>query len=101
MFQHAATRKPPASLLGESSVQEWRHFLTFSDFQLILQKAMEASVPMPATAAAVDVCASEHARSPGSHSGEDFSFVIQGIQQVAEGPAAVMKNCLTTIQDEA
>jgi len=65
--------------------------LMFKDFGLILQKAMELSVPMPATAAAAQVCAAEHAWQFASHSDEDFSAVIRTMQQMAEGRGAGLK----------
>src|SRR5437879_10246578 len=41
--------------------------LMFKDFGLIVETAMEWSVPMPATAAAVQVAAAEHARQLAAH----------------------------------
>src|SRR5437762_7813349 len=57
--------------------------LMFKDFGLILATAMELSVPMPATAAAVQVAAAEHARQLAAHSDEDFSAVVRAMEQLA------------------
>jgi len=57
--------------------------LMFKDFGLILETAMELSVPMPATAAAVQVAAAEHARQLAAHSDEDFSVVVRAMEQLA------------------
>jgi len=57
--------------------------LMFKDFGLILETAMELSVPMPATAAAVQVAAAEHARQLAAHSDEDFSVVVRTMEQLA------------------
>src|SRR3989441_5439175 len=57
--------------------------LMFKDFGLIAETAMELSVPMPATAAAVQVAAAEHARQLAAHSDEDFSVVVRAIERVA------------------
>jgi len=57
--------------------------LMFKDFGLIVETAMEWSVPMPATAAAVQVAAAEHARQSAAHSDEDFSVVIRAMEQLA------------------
>ena len=51
--------------------------IMLKDFGLILQRAMELSVSMPATAAAQQVCAAEYARQSAAHSDEDFSSVIR------------------------
>jgi 3-hydroxyisobutyrate dehydrogenase-like beta-hydroxyacid dehydrogenase len=55
----------------------------FKDFGLIVQTALELSVPMPATAAAVQVAAAEHARQVAAHRDEDFSVVIRAMEQLA------------------
>ena len=57
--------------------------LMFKDFRLILETAMEVSVPMPATAAAVQVAAAEHARQLAAHSDEDFSVVVRAMERSA------------------
>jgi 3-hydroxyisobutyrate dehydrogenase len=57
--------------------------LMFKDFGLILQTAMDASVPMPATAAAAQVAAAEHARQLAAHSDEDFSVVVRAMERWA------------------
>ncbi len=57
--------------------------LMFKDFGLILETAMELSVPMPATAAAVQVAAAEHARQLAAHSDEDFSVVVRAMERLA------------------
>jgi len=44
---------------------------------------MELSVPMPATAAAVQVAAAEHARQLSAHSDEDFSVVVRAMERPA------------------
>jgi 3-hydroxyisobutyrate dehydrogenase-like beta-hydroxyacid dehydrogenase len=55
----------------------------YKDFGLIVETALELSVPMPATAAAVQVAAAEHARQVAAHSDEDFSVVIRAMQRLA------------------
>ncbi len=57
--------------------------LMFKDFGLIVETAMELSVPMPATAAAVQVAAAEHARQLAAHSDEDFSVVVRAMERSA------------------
>jgi 3-hydroxyisobutyrate dehydrogenase len=57
--------------------------LMFKDFGLIVGMAMELSVPMPATAAAVQVATAEHARQVAAHTDEDFSVVISAMQRLA------------------
>ncbi len=57
--------------------------LMFKDFGLIVETAMELSVPMPATAAAVQVAAAEHARQLAAHSDDDFSVVIRAMERMA------------------
>jgi 3-hydroxyisobutyrate dehydrogenase len=57
--------------------------LMLKDFGLILQTAFELSVPMPATAAAVQVAAAEHTRQLAAHSDDDFSVVVRAMQWLA------------------
>ena len=57
--------------------------LMFKDFGLIVGTAMELSVPMPATAAAVQVAAAEHARQLAAHVDEDFSVVVRVMERLA------------------
>ena len=57
--------------------------LMVKDFGLILQTATELSVQMPATAAAVQVAAAEHARQLAAHSDEDFSVVVRAMERLA------------------
>jgi len=57
--------------------------LMLKDFGLIVETAMELSVPMPATAAAVQVAAAEHARQLAAHSDEDFSVVVRAMERLA------------------
>ena len=57
--------------------------LMFKDFGLIMETALDLSVPMPATAAAVQVAAAEHARQVAARSDEDFSVVIRAMAQLA------------------
>jgi len=57
--------------------------LMFKDFGLIVETAMELAVPMPATAAAVQVAAAEHARQLAAHSDEDFSVVVRAMVRLA------------------
>ena len=57
--------------------------LMFKDFGLIIATAMELSVPMPATAAAVQVAAAEHARQLAAHTDEDFSVVARAMERLA------------------
>ncbi len=57
--------------------------LMFKDFGLIVETAMELSVAMPATAAAVQVAAAEHARQVAAHSDEDFSVVVRAMERLA------------------
>jgi len=57
--------------------------LMFKDFGLIVETAMEFSVPMPATAAAVQVAAAEHARQLAAHIDEDFSAVVRAMERLA------------------
>jgi 3-hydroxyisobutyrate dehydrogenase-like beta-hydroxyacid dehydrogenase len=57
--------------------------LMYKDFGLIVDTALELSVPMPATAAAVQVAAAEHGRQVAAHSDEDFSVVIRAMERLA------------------
>jgi len=57
--------------------------LMFKDFGLIQATALELSVPMPATAAAVQVAAAEHARQLAAHTDEDFSVVVRAMERLA------------------
>jgi 3-hydroxyisobutyrate dehydrogenase-like beta-hydroxyacid dehydrogenase len=57
--------------------------LMFKDFGLIVESALELSVPMPATAAAVQVAAAEHARQAAAHTDEDFSVVVRVMERLA------------------
>ncbi|HEX2714050.1 MAG TPA: NAD(P)-dependent oxidoreductase, partial [Candidatus Acidoferrales bacterium] len=56
--------------------------LMFKDFGLILETAIELSVAMPATAAAVQVAAAEHARQLAAQRDEDFSVVIRAMERL-------------------
>jgi len=57
--------------------------LMFKDFGLIVETGMELSVPMPATAAAVQVAAAECGRQLAAHSDEDFSVVVRAMERWA------------------
>jgi len=57
--------------------------LMFKDFGLIVETALELSVPMPATAAAVQVAAAEHVRQSAAHTDEDFSVVVRVMERLA------------------
>ena len=57
--------------------------LMFKDFGLIVETALELAVPMPATAAAVQVAAAEHTRQLATHSDEDFSVVVRAMERLA------------------
>jgi 3-hydroxyisobutyrate dehydrogenase len=57
--------------------------LMFKDFGLIQATALDLSVPMPATAAAVQVAAAEHARQLAAHTDEDFSAVVRAMERLA------------------
>jgi 3-hydroxyisobutyrate dehydrogenase len=72
-LEHARTGEYPATFPLR---------LMYKDFGLISQRALELSVPMPSTAAALQVCAVEHARH-GAQEDEDFSAVIRTAQQMA------------------
>jgi 3-hydroxyisobutyrate dehydrogenase-like beta-hydroxyacid dehydrogenase len=58
--------------------------LMFKDFSLILQQAFELSVAMPATAAAAQVAAVEHARESLLHTDDDASAVIRTLADWAQ-----------------
>lgn len=64
--------------------------LMYKDFSLILQEALDLSVAMPATAAAAQVAAVEHARETALRLDEDSSVVIRQLVMWAEpaGPDA-------------
>jgi 3-hydroxyisobutyrate dehydrogenase-like beta-hydroxyacid dehydrogenase len=55
--------------------------LMFKDFGLILQRALELAVAMPATAAAAQVAATEHAREAAAHVDDDLSAVVRAMRQ--------------------
>jgi 3-hydroxyisobutyrate dehydrogenase len=55
--------------------------LMFKDFSLILQRALELAVAMPATAAATQVAATEHAREAAAHVDDDLSAVVRAMRQ--------------------
>jgi len=55
--------------------------LMFKDFSLILQRALELAVAMPATAAAMQVAADEHAREAAAHVDDDLSAVVRAMRQ--------------------
>jgi 3-hydroxyisobutyrate dehydrogenase-like beta-hydroxyacid dehydrogenase len=57
--------------------------LMFKDFGLIMDTAKALSVPMPSTAAAVQVAAAENARQTAAHSDEDFSVVVRAMERAA------------------
>jgi len=57
--------------------------LMFKDFRLIVETALELSVPMPATAAAVQVAAAEHAVQLAAQTDEDFSVVVRAMERLA------------------
>ena len=57
--------------------------LMLKDFGLIVETGMELSVPMPATAAAVQVAAAERGRQLATHSDEDFSVVVRAMERWA------------------
>ena len=54
--------------------------LMFKDFSLIMQQAVELAVAMPATAAATQVAAAEHARETVAHVDDDFSAVVRAMR---------------------
>jgi 3-hydroxyisobutyrate dehydrogenase len=51
--------------------------LMFKDFSLIVQRALELAVAMPATAAAAQVAATERAREAAAHVDDDLSAVVR------------------------
>jgi 3-hydroxyisobutyrate dehydrogenase-like beta-hydroxyacid dehydrogenase len=55
--------------------------LMFKDLSLILQRALELAVAMPATAAATQVAAVEHAREAAAHADDDMSAVVRAMRQ--------------------
>jgi len=57
--------------------------LMFKDFGLIVETGMELAVPMPATAAAVQVAAAERARQLATHTDEDFSVIVRAMERLA------------------
>jgi 3-hydroxyisobutyrate dehydrogenase-like beta-hydroxyacid dehydrogenase len=57
--------------------------LMFKDFSLILQLALELAVGMPATAAAAQVAATEHAREAAAHLDDDLSAVVRTMRLAA------------------
>jgi 3-hydroxyisobutyrate dehydrogenase-like beta-hydroxyacid dehydrogenase len=57
--------------------------LMFKDLSLVLQRARELMIPLPATAAAAEVAATERARVPASEVDEDFSVVVRTMRQAA------------------
>ncbi len=67
---------PPAFALG----------LMLKDFGLIMETASEWAVPMPATAAAVQVAAAEYRRQLAAHTEEDFSVVVRAMERLAGAP---------------
>lgn len=54
--------------------------LMFKDYGLVFRRAAEVLVPMPATAAAQQVCAAERAAQAAAGKDEDFSAVIRQIR---------------------
>jgi 3-hydroxyisobutyrate dehydrogenase-like beta-hydroxyacid dehydrogenase len=57
--------------------------LMFKDLSLVLQRARELMVFVPAAAAAAEVAATERAREPAAGVDEDFSVVVRTIRQSA------------------
>jgi 3-hydroxyisobutyrate dehydrogenase len=57
--------------------------LMLKDFGLVLASARRFSVPMPTTAAAQEVYASEAARQRASGRDEDFSSVVRAMEEIA------------------
>jgi 3-hydroxyisobutyrate dehydrogenase-like beta-hydroxyacid dehydrogenase len=62
--------------------------LMAKDFSLILQRARELGVPVPATAAAAQVAATEHAREASAHVDDDLLVVVRTMR-LAAPPAPV------------
>jgi 3-hydroxyisobutyrate dehydrogenase-like beta-hydroxyacid dehydrogenase len=60
--------------------------LMAKDLRLILEHALERSVPMPSTAAAAQMFAAEHAWQAAHRTDEDFSSVIRTMRRLAEPP---------------
>jgi 3-hydroxyisobutyrate dehydrogenase-like beta-hydroxyacid dehydrogenase len=58
--------------------------LMFKDLSLVLQRALELAVPLPATAAAAEVAATEHSREAPAHVDEDFSAVVRAMRLSAQ-----------------
>jgi 3-hydroxyisobutyrate dehydrogenase-like beta-hydroxyacid dehydrogenase len=54
--------------------------LMAKDFSLILQRALELAIPMPATAAAAQVAATEHAREAAAHVDDDLSVIVRSMR---------------------
>jgi len=54
--------------------------LMFKDFSLIMQRALELAVAMPATAAAAQVAAAEHTRETAAHVDDDLSAVVRAMR---------------------
>ncbi len=54
--------------------------LMFKDFSLILQRALELAVAMPATAAAAQAAAAEHVREESAHVDDDLSAIVRGMR---------------------
>jgi 3-hydroxyisobutyrate dehydrogenase len=59
--------------------------LMFKDFSLILQRALELAVAMPATAAATQVAAAEHARETAAHADDDLSVIVRAMNHEGRG----------------
>jgi 3-hydroxyisobutyrate dehydrogenase-like beta-hydroxyacid dehydrogenase len=55
--------------------------LMFKDFALIMRRALELAIAMPATAAAAQVAAAEHAREAAAHADDDLSAVVRAMRQ--------------------
>jgi 3-hydroxyisobutyrate dehydrogenase-like beta-hydroxyacid dehydrogenase len=58
--------------------------LMLKDFSLILQEALDLSIAMPATAAAAQVAAIEHAREVALQLDDDFSAVVKSMLALAK-----------------
>jgi 3-hydroxyisobutyrate dehydrogenase-like beta-hydroxyacid dehydrogenase len=54
--------------------------LMFKDFSLIMERALELGVAMPATAAAAQVAAAEHTREAAAHVDDDLSAVVRAMR---------------------
>jgi 3-hydroxyisobutyrate dehydrogenase len=57
--------------------------LMFKDVSLVLQRARELTVSLPAAAAAAEVAGTERARQPAPEADEDFSVVVRTMRQSA------------------